>query len=178
MEVTFRNCTFENNGQLPFNMPGAEPGIIFALTEWIDIVIEDCVFKNNDFGSGPKGFTISARDGANVFISDSCFYNNNFTGNGVVEVMGKPTYTQVQEIQLINNGGYDNDLDGDDDDDLECLFVGDARENDTDSETICLPFDEEKSIECGYKPSAGVKQKVLGSFAAGCLLLLSFSVFT
>lgn len=180
MELTFRNCTFENNGMLPFTIPGAEPGLIVGLTEWVDIVIENCVFTNNDFGSGPKGFAVSARDGANLFISDSCFYNNNFTGNGVVEVMGGPSYTQVQEIDMINNGGYNNDLDADDVDDLECLFVGDARENDT---TICIPFDESKSIECGYPapsapPSAGVKQKVIGSFAAGCLLLLSFSVFT
>jgi len=88
LEVNFVGCVFQRNKQLPEISVGAFNGIVTIGLGAHDVVIEDCTFMDNEFGDediAPNGYAILV-EMSKATIIDTCFINNDFSGQGVVVV--------------------------------------------------------------------------------------------
>lgn len=96
--LTVRHCIFEGNRK---NLQG-QPGIIVALSEQNAVVLEDVIFRNNDYSATSTTMAVLVQ-GAPLTIKDTCFENNFFTDVALVLTVGSPV------VEATNNFVSDPD---------------------------------------------------------------------
>jgi len=106
---TCRKCLFEGNRVS--SRVNAFPGIINAQSSDVEIVLEDVVFRNNDYRTPVKAATYAIASQGPLTLRNSCFEDNDFIGDAPIVVFGGA------EIDLRNN--FLSSID----DELLCPFV-------------------------------------------------------
>lgn len=116
--VNFVDCVFKNNAQGEISSTVTQRGIVSVDSDYNDVIVERCIFRDNAFEVEPQGYAISMRKrgyyevASTLKIQDSCFYANKFVGNAPVEIVG-----EVEVIQQNNTGDESRS------DQLSCRFL-------------------------------------------------------
>mmetsp|Transcript_1611 Transcript_1611/g.2295 ORF Transcript_1611/g.2295 Transcript_1611/m.2295 type:complete len:425 (-) Transcript_1611:265-1539(-) len=130
--LTFRRTLFRNNvmGAVTAGVLN-EAGIITSPIRNTVFVFEDCVFKQNRY-TGIDGVTnqgwVLKTPGPRVTIIRTCFYDNEFSGFGLIQANAGTTYSEASNY-VFNNGN-----------DLTCPFMATSTESapDSVSDFVCV----------------------------------------
>ena len=98
MNVTYRNCLFENNRQGPLGESGLPQfGVILMLDPANPTVVENSVFTNNSFdgSTGTNAGYLIRSPGAYLDIKNTCAFDNALLGYGPFEAYNGAQFSNV-----------------------------------------------------------------------------------
>jgi hypothetical protein len=101
--IQFKDCAFYGNRQVGVINSMVQYGIVSSLTPFNPLVFSHCLFTENLYNgvNGVNdGYAIKT-GGASLEIRDSCIFNNEFTGFGVIQQFGG-------SLEAVNNYAVNN----------------------------------------------------------------------